>query len=316
MADAVSPGWASTRSPEPGKSLARWGYALLGYTVFVLLFGALVRVTGSGAGCGQHWPTCQGEIAHLPKTFESVIEFSHRLTSGLLLIGAIVFAVALRRRLERGHRSFSAILFGLGFTLIDALIGARLVLGALVGQNTSVSRALVMPAHLISTCGLSAGFALAAFWASEHRTGGARVSASRSLVVGLLACLAGFVVVAAMGAVTALGDTLYPIASSSLASLEGAHFLQRLRIVHPLLATSFGLLLLFVVPRLVQRSSAGARRFARWVLVAVCVELAAGLLNVVLSAPGWMQLVHLALAIGLWLSLVLTTAEALAPRSS
>ncbi|HVJ21353.1 MAG TPA: COX15/CtaA family protein [Polyangiaceae bacterium] len=312
MADAL-PASALSGSvlPAPNRRLPGWGFALLGYTVFVLLFGALVRVTGSGAGCGQHWPTCQGELVLMPRTFHTALEYGHRLTSGLVLVAAVAYAVALRRKLPRGHRAARAMLVGLAFTLVDAAIGAWLVLGALVGQNASAARAMVMPAHLVSTCGRSAGFALAAEWASETRPNVS--SAARRWP--LFACLAAFVVVAAMGAVTALGDTLYPIKSSGLA-LSGSHFLEQLRIVHPLLAVAFGLTVASVVPRLVQTSSPSAQRFARWVVIAVGIELAVGLLNVVLAAPAWMQLVHLGLAIALWLCLVLTTAEALAPRAS
>ncbi len=318
MADALSASALTTAdAPAPNRRLQSWGFVLLGYTVFVLLFGAAVRVTGSGAGCGQHWPTCQGEIAHLPKTLGTAIEYGHRMTSGLLLLAAIAFAVLLRRRLPRGHLAVRAAVFGVVFTVVDALIGAGLVLGALVGQNTSAARALVMPAHLISTCGLSAGFALAAYWAGG-RTQSKVASASPSVKWGLAACLVAFVIVAAMGAVTALGDTLYPIRDTSLgAGLRGgSHFLQQLRVVHPLLAVAFGLSVASLIPRLVSASATDARRFARWVVIAVFAELAAGLVNVLLSAPGVMQLVHLALAIALWLSLVLTTAETLAPRAA
>jgi heme A synthase len=317
LADALPRGLATGAAPAASSPLGRWGYVLLGYTLFVLLFGAAVRVTGSGAGCGQHWPTCQGEIAHLPRSLETALELGHRLTSGLLLLAAIACAVVLRRRLPRGHRAFKAMLLGLGFTLLDAAIGAWLVLGALVGQNASAARALVMPAHLISTCGLSAGFALAAYWSTEVRSAG-RSTTSTTARLGLYGLLAAFVVVAAMGAVTALGDTLYPIRATGLgAGLSGGgHFLEQLRVVHPLLATAFGLIVAIAVPRLVQTSAGDARRFARWVVIAVLVELAAGLVNVLLSAPGWMQLLHLGVAIALWLSLVLTTAEVLAPRSA
>jgi heme A synthase len=116
-----------------------------------------------------------------------------------------------------------------------------------------------------------------------------------------------------MGAVTALGDTLYPLESVGLAAAGGTHFLEQLRIVHPLLATALGILVAGAVPRLLAQSPAGTRRLGRLVVALVFVELAAGLVNVLLSAPGWMQLVHLALAVALWLALVITTAEALLP---
>lgn len=319
MANLAAPSaWTpSPARPDLGQRLQRLGYALLAYTVLVLLFGALVRVTGSGAGCGQHWPTCQGEILHLPRRFETVLELSHRLTSGLVLVFGIAFAWLLRK-LPTGHRSRKAIGVGISFVLIDALIGAVLVLGRLVGENTSPLRALMMPIHLVSTCGLTAGFALSAFWATE--TGGAPSSARGSLRRALFAFLGAFVLVAAMGAVTALGDTLYPVSASSLAGRMGedlgtsSHFLQQLRVVHPLLAVCFGLAVIFLLPRVTRLGGALAQRFTTASVALAMLELGLGVLNVVLSAPAWMQLVHLGAAVVLWLALVLTASEVLAPR--
>jgi heme A synthase len=319
MANLAAPsGWTeSLPRPEPGRRLGLLGYALLVYTVQVLLFGALVRVTGSGAGCGQHWPTCQGEILHLPQRFETVLELSHRVTSGLVLVFGFGFAWLLRK-LPAGHRSRKALWVGLSFTLLDALIGAVLVLGRLVGENSSPLRALVMPVHLVSTCGLTAGFALSAFWARE--SGPVPAAARGPVRSALFAFLGAFVMVAAMGAVTALGDTLYPVSQSSLAGRVGedlgssSHFLQQLRVVHPLLAVSFGLAVIFLLPRVTRHAGALAQRFATASVGLAVLELGLGVLNVVLSAPAWMQLVHLGVAVVLWLGLVLTAAETLAPR--
>jgi heme A synthase len=303
--------------PNPGQPLARLGYALLVYTVLVLLLGALVRVTGSGAGCGQHWPTCQGEILHLPQRFETALELSHRVTSGLVLVFGFWFAWALRK-LPKGHRSRRAVWVGLSFTVLDALIGAVLVLARLVGENTSPLRAMMMPVHLVSTCGLTAGFALSAFWARE--TGKVPASVRGPIRSALYVFLGAFVIVAAMGAVTALGDTLYPVSASSLAGRvtedlgDSSHFLQQLRVVHPLLAVCFGLAVVFLLPRLARGGTELAERLATASVALAMLELGLGVLNVILSAPAWMQIVHLAAAVALWVALVLAAAERLAPR--
>jgi heme A synthase len=321
MANLAAPSaWTeSVPRPDPGRRLGRLGYALLAYTVLVLLLGALVRVTGSGAGCGQHWPTCQGEVLHLPQSFETALEFSHRITSGLVLVFGFWFAWLLRK-LPAGHRSRQALWVGLSFTLLDALIGAVLVLGRLVGENTSPLRALMMPIHLVSTCGLTAGFVLSAFWATEAKATRATTT-GRSERKALFAFLGAFVLVAAMGAVTALGDTLYPVSASSLAGRVGedlggtSHFLQQLRVVHPLLAVTFGLAVIFLLPRVTRHAGALGQRFCTASVALALLELGLGVLNVMLSAPAWMQIVHLAAAVVLWLALVLTTAETLAPRA-
>ncbi len=317
MADAAAPdAFRASASGVTFGKLSRLAFALLAYTILVLLFGAVVRVTGSGAGCGQHWPTCEGEVGHVSR----LIEKSHRVSSGLVLVFGIGLAWLLARRLPLGHRARRVAIVGVGFTLIDALIGAVLVLGAYVGKNTSAARALIMPLHLVSTCGLSAGFLLAAFWADEGARAPRVVPKSHRLLVTAL--LAAFVVVAGMGAVTALGDTLYPVEVHSLAARAsetatlGGHFLQRLRIVHPLLAGTFALAVFTLLPPVTRTAGGMARRFCRATLVAMSVELALGIVNVLLSAPAWMQIVHLAAALLLWLSLVLVSAEVVAPRGA
>src|SRR5437868_15052119 len=88
----------SASSPQTAAWLAKPPFAVVARavtvaTVLVVLMGAVVRITGSGAGCGQHWPTCNGEVAHLPKHLKTWIELTHRLTSGLDFIGVLVLTV-------------------------------------------------------------------------------------------------------------------------------------------------------------------------------------------------------------------------------
>ena len=63
-------------SSTRGNAFQRFAWGSLCYTVFVILFGAVVRISGSGAGCGQHWPTCHGEVAHLPRSIETAVELT------------------------------------------------------------------------------------------------------------------------------------------------------------------------------------------------------------------------------------------------
>ncbi len=297
--------------------LAGAAWSVLGYTGFVILFGALVRITGSGAGCGQHWPTCHGEIVHLPKTVETAIEFTHRVTSGLALIAAFGLWWLVARRLPKGHRARTAAAASAGLMVVEALIGAGLVLLALVGQNTSAARALVMPAHLISTYALTAAMCLTALWVSpkSHAASQPRRAGRVLAIAGVVALL----LVSGTGAVTALGDTVYPPAAGGAAArlsddhAAGAHFLQRLRILHPVLAATVGLFFLFAVaPRLAGYAPTRLGALAGRALMALVVaQLAAGLVNVWLSAPGYLQVIHLALAVSLWLAFVVLVNEAL-----
>jgi cytochrome c oxidase assembly protein subunit 15/protoheme IX farnesyltransferase len=186
--------------------------------------------------------------------------------------------------------------------LLEALIGAGLVLLALVGQNASVARAVVMPAHLVSTYALTAVLTLLVAWGDSP--GGARPRFGAVFVAAGLA----LVVVSATGAVTALGDTLYPPQAASLGEriaedqASDAHFLVRLRVLHPVLAV--------LVAAWVAGVARRARRRASGAVVAFCVaQLVAGTLNVFLSAPGWLQVVHLGLALAIWIAFVLVAHE-------
>lgn len=267
----------------------------LAYTVFVILFGAAVRITGSGAGCGQHWPTCHGEIAHLPESLETAIELTHRVTSGLSLVIALAALGLTVRRHGWRHLSTRAGLWAIGFLLVEALVGALLVRLELVGSDASVLRAVIMAIHLANTSLLTLSMLVSswAFGREQPRLD----QATRGQKVVLWSGAVGVLLVSGSGAVTALGDTVMPLAGRSAleAATTGAHFLDRLRGVHPVVAVGVAVLLLWTADRL--RPSA-ARRLLPWV---VAVQVLAGLLNVQLSAPGWMQVVHLALANAVWL---------------
>ena len=130
-----------------------------------------------------------------------------------------------------------------------------------------------------------------------------------ALAIGLL--LAG-----TSGAVAALGDTLYPAASHAegfAATLSPtSHILLRLRALHPLIAVTAGVLLMFVAPRLAGAADALGQRLGRIVLLVAGMQLLGGLLNVLLLAPVWMQIVHLLVADLLWIAFVLLGAQVLA----
>jgi cytochrome c oxidase assembly protein subunit 15/protoheme IX farnesyltransferase len=289
----------------------RLAWLALLYTVGVVLFGAVVRITGSGAGCGQHWPTCHGEVAHLPRSVETAIELTHRVTSGLSLVVVVAVWWTARRRFPQG----SATRFWSGASVllmvVESLIGAALVLLALVGNNDSVWRAVVMSLHLVNTSLLLGAMALTA-WSARRTRAPAALRPTPLTIVGFVAVLA----VSVTGAVTALGDTLYPaldapaLARVAADQADSAHFLQRLRILHPTLAVCAGLYLLYLAARLTdERAPRSVRLWSNALRLAVVLQLGAGFVNVWLSAPGYMQVVHLALATALWLCLVMLSAE-------
>ncbi len=302
------------------RAFGRFSWITLGYTVLVILFGAWVRISGSGAGCGQHWPTCQGEVIPRPHSVEMAIELTHRVTSGISLLLVVALLVWALRRFPSGHLARRASAFAMLFMIGEALVGAALVLLKLVGHNDSVSRALVMGVHLANTFLLTGALAIAARSASAPSPPSWR---PRGFDWWLVPALLGTLLVAMLGALTALGDTLHPVVESQgiAARLAADHsvtagFLQRAREIHPLGAVLLAGLLLYLVSALPHRHSGSeVRRGSTAVLVLVLVQVAAGVINIALSAPGWMQLVHLGLATALWIALVLLATAALAAGS-
>lgn len=296
------------------------GRVALAWNIFVVLFGAIVRISGSGAGCGQHWPTCNGEIAHLPRRLETWVELTHRVTSGAAFLLVVAFTWLGFRGAPAGHRVRRAAYAAMFLMVLEALIGAVLVLFGLVAKNASQSRAVVMPAHLLVTFGLVAALTLAVRWSaaeSEGQREPRELATDSTLPQAWLAFGAlAIVVVALSGALTALGDTLFPPVATSLAGRlqedqgAGAHLLQRLRVFHPALAVGAAALVVYVASAFVGSERASVRRSSRAVLAFVALQLAAGGLNVALSAPGWLQVAHLGLALGLWIAFVSLAAEA------
>lgn len=288
----------------------RFAWGVLVFTVAVILFGAWVRITGSGAGCGQHWPTCQGEVVHLPASVETSIELTHRLTSGLDLVLVVALVVLAIRRFGAGDPVRRGAWLSLLFIVTEALLGASLVLLALVGANDSIPRAVMMALHLANTSLLTGALAHAAWASGDGR--GLRLAWQGPVAWALGATLVATIVTSGIGAVTALGDTLYPVTGSGQAVAQGlgtdpgmsVHFLQRMRIVHPGMAVALGLWIFYLCGWLEERSGASVRRWTRGVRWLVAAQLGAGLLNVSLSAPGWMQIVHLFLAVTLWIALL------------
>lgn len=296
--------------------LAQYAWAVLIYNLGVIAWGAYVRATGSGAGCGAHWPLCNGEVVLRAPAVETLIEFSHRATSGIALLSVVVLFFWARRAAAPGHPVRLGATLSLAFMLSEAALGAGLVLFQLVAQDASVARAFAVGAHLLNTFLLLAALTLTVFWASGGRP--LRAAGSRRGMGSLWFGMAALLVVSVAGAVTALGDTLFP--SGSL--VEGlsadlsatSHFLIRLRTIHPILAVIVAVYLMTSVWRIAGDSQRG-RALARTVTLFLAVQLAAGALNVALLAPVWLQLLHLLLADAVWIAYVFLGAEALAEPS-
>jgi len=291
-----------------------YAWSVLAYTVAVILWGAYVRATGSGAGCGSHWPLCDGRVIPRAEQVETIIEFTHRLTSGFLGLLVVAMFIWAFRAYPRGHLVRRGAVLSLVFVITEGLIGAGLVLFELVAYNDSLARTVWIAAHLINTFLLLAFLTLTAWWASGGRVLQLKNQGAAGWLLGI--GFLGMLILGASGAITALGDTLFPAGSLTEGIRQDfsptAHFLVRLRLWHPLLAVALGLYLIWASTLIsAMRPSPGTILFSRALKVLFVVQLLAGALNVYLLAPIWMQLVHLLLADAVWIALVLLAAAAL-----
>jgi heme A synthase len=297
----------------PGGWFAPYAWAVLAYNVAVVLWGAFVRATGSGAGCGNHWPLCNGTVTPHSPTLQTIIEFTHRVTSGLDLILVAILVVWAFRAFPRRHPVRTGAVLSAVFLVTEALIGAALVLLEHVARNASANRAYSLSTHLINTLTLLACLTLTAWWGS----GRPAIAARGRGVWATAIALGSIMLVGVSGAIAALGDTLFPAATlragMALDFDPAASIFVRLRWWHPLIAGAAACwLVIYVVASASRRSD--LRRWAWIVLGLAGAQLVAGAVNLLLLAPVWMQIVHLLLADLVWISLVLFAATLLSAR--
>lgn len=318
-----------------------FAWSVLAYNVAASAWGAFVRATGSGAGCGEHWPDCNGEVVPRSAGLETIIEFTHRVTAGLATVLVVALAVWAWRAFPKGHGARFGAGASVGFIFSEAIIGAGLVLFGLTKNDASLLRAAAMGTHLLNTFLLLAALAVTATFASPAspragtldadgpfrspasphaafagaRAGSAAVLWTVAVPLALLVC-AG-----ATGAIAALGDTLFH--ATSLAeglkddAATGAHLFVRLRGLHPLLAGLAAVATLASVSVMTAiRGSARVARAGKAVRIAVLAQVVAGVVNLVLLAPVGMQIVHLVLADVVWIAVVVMGARGMmAPRA-
>lgn len=298
---------------------AKLAWAVVAANLFVIVWGAYVRASFSGDGCGDHWPLCNGEFIPATGIYKTFVEFTHRLTSGAALLLVVWLVVRARRVFPKGHRVRRGAAWTLAFILVEALIGAALVKYGLVVRNDSAARAVVMAGHLVNTFLLLAAATLTAWWA----LGGAGVRLRGQGKVGALfaAGLAGALLLAVSGAVTALGDTLFRAGTHGevwrQSFAPAAHFLERLRAFHPAIAVVVGCYTVMISSYTANFLRPGplVRKFGNYQTALFLAQVAVGISNVLLHAPVWLQLVHLALADLYWMALVLTASAALSDET-
>jgi len=283
-------------TPRSLRSFYFGSWTLVAYTVLIILWGAWVRLSGSGDGCGDHWPLCNGEVVPLERVTKTWVEYSHRISTaiyGLLVLAQILLS---RKLFARHHPARFWAVMTLVFTITEALIGRQLVKSGLVNQSTDLFRLIVMPLHLINTSLLLFSGVMTA---ESIRYGGlSRQRLSGQIRNRGVLYLAGLAVVLITGAIAALGSHLMP--SESL--LHGlthdlsshSHPAVRLRILHPLLALALPMaMLLFAQLPGISLTGSSQFRWYRRFTIGLVVAVGIGLATLSLLAPVWLKLTHL-----------------------
>ncbi len=292
-------------------ALVRFAWGVVGYNVLVILWGALVRATGSGAGCGNHWPLCNGQVIPISPTVHTIIEFVHRqmVTGSVVAMIALLvwtFRSSIKGQAARGFAVASAVLLA-----NEAFLGALLVKLGYVEGNQSIGRVVVLSIHLSNTLLLIAALTLTALMLGSGRRWTELRGPQARVWAITLAGLMATVLVGVSGSLAALGDTLFPAASLAEAMAQdfaaASPWLLRVRWVHPVSAVAAALFVVWLVAR------AGWAK-SRWVVGLVSFQFALGVADLLLLAPTWMQITHLLGADLYWVALVVRAAEALWPR--
>jgi cytochrome c oxidase assembly protein subunit 15 len=298
----------------PSPALRRFAWGVLAFFIATILWGAVVRATGSGAGCGDHWPLCNGTVMQQSPTLHTMIEFSHRVSAGAI-DSILVLALALWtwRRTVSGHLARWAIGASIFLTVTEGALGAALVKFGLTAQSRSPWRAPVEALHFSNTLLLVAALTLTAHFLGR-RTGfqwrDIAIIAPLGTAIGMIAVM----IVGVTGSLAALGDTLFPAASLSSAIAQdfssASVWLVRWRWTHPAIALLAGIFLIWILLRAARRSNYWDNRsLSALVLILLAAQYVLGVLDVALLAPLWLQVAHLLGADALWASLVVLTAR-------
>ena len=296
----------------PSLALRRFAWGVLVYFIAVILWGGLVRATGSGAGCGNHWPLCNGTVMQHSASVDTMIEFTHRITSGLSFFSVVALLWWTFAGTVRGHLARAAAVAAVAFTLIEAALGAFLVKLGLTAQSQSPLRAAYLALHLTNTLLLLAALTLTAHLLSR-RTGFLRGSIRLVAPFGAIASVVVVLIVGVTGSLAALGDTLFPAArwaalAQDFSATSG--WLVRWRWTHPTVAFLASIFLIWLLVRAAQhRTHWDNRRLSALVLVLLACQYVLGVLDVTLLAPVWLQIVHLLGADVLWAALVVLAAR-------
>ncbi len=286
------------------KFFSRLCFGVLLFCLCIILWGAWVRISHSGDGCGPNWPDCQGEYL-IDKTApaKTWIEWTHRASTSVFGILVILLLLSAFIKFPKKHPVRKSSLCILFFTITEALIGAILVKFHLTGNNFSPLRVLTMNLHLINslllTCSLFLcwRFSFNKVFSFSHR---------KYFPIFILI----FFVIAFFGSISALSATLFPSHSLIEGFLRDFHpdsnWLIRLRWLHPVLAILLGGGFAVYCHKFFKNKKTG-QKDKSLILFTACLGLAllSGILNLFLLSPVFLKLSHLLIVYGLAMSFLL-----------
>jgi heme A synthase len=301
--------------PADSKTSAftRFAWTALIFNIVVILWGVFLRASKSGDGCGQHWLTCHGEVIPSAPELKTVIEFSHRLTSGIAFLVVLVLLVWAFRSFAKGSAVRKLAVGAFVFIVTEALVGAGLVLTGNTAEAVTSARPFWAIGHLINTFILLGFLSLTAWVSRGERRLDLKSIPTKYLILIAVGVL-GIVFVGASGSVAALSSMLFP--SGSLAEgiskdfSQASNVLLRLRVSHPILSILTGVYLIFLGGWLASASGDGqVKRWSNRLSILVLCQLAFGAATLLTLAPILMQIGHLLLADLVWISFVLMSAN-------
>jgi heme o synthase len=300
-------------TPDQARLLRRLAWTGSALALGLIVLGGVVRITGSGMGCGDHWPRCDGEWFP-PLDLPTLIEIGHRWAAAL--VSLTVFAVALEG--WRRHRTEPALrnpaLLAAVLLVVQVLLGAVTVKLALPPWVivTHLANAMVLLAVLMTVAlraGREGGTALRA-GREEGRTEGRedRRHPDHWLVVATAAL--GFVVILFGAQVASFHAGLlclgFPLCNGGV--LPPASSLAALHWTHRVLAFAFLGVALVMVNRVSRRADAAGqplRRAAAMVLAATVAQIAVAAAMVLHLLPPALRALHLLVGTLVWAALVL-----------
>lgn len=295
----------SVSFPTPSRALRVYAWAVVAYNVLVILWGTAVRATGSGNGCGDHWPLCGGS-----PDLARVIEFAHRASSAVALFAIIGLVVWTFRGTAKRHLARAGAVVSLILIVDEALLGAGLVLFGMTANNQSIARTAYLGLHLTNTLLMLGAMALTAHFLGRKRgfmRGSVELRGMGLTITGIVAIL----ITGVTGSLAALADTLHPATSLRAAFLQdfSAHsnWMLRLRWLHPAAAILAGV---FVVALIVAGwRNAQHRKLAAVLAGLLLLQYALGVADLTLLTPLSMQIFHLLGADLVWIALIVLAAR-------